>query len=391
MRKVPVHVRELFQAHPSPRLVYHNLGHTEQVVKAAEQIVSHYQLEEQDHVAVYTAVWFHDTGYLFGCRKEHEEKSVEIATAFLEQEKADPDFIGKVRECILATKIPQHPESLIARIVCDADLFHFGTADFRKNNRRIREEVELCHGKIPADEWRRGALEMLEKHRFQTDYCQNLLQKGKEENINRLRARVEEDQQKASGGKPDNDGSPGLTTKKGEAKKKPVRGGEAIFRTATTNHIRLSRMADAKAQILLTINSIIVSILVSLLFRRLETDRTLLIPGLLFLFTSLITVVFAVLVTMPNVTSGTFTKEDIKNKTTNLLFFGNFHKMDLADYQWGVWEMLKDADFLYSSMTRDIYSLGVVLARKYRLLRIAYAVFMVGFIVSALSFVFAVT
>lgn len=163
-----------------------------------------------------------------------------------------------------------------------------------------------------------------------------------------------------------------------------------MFRTTSVNHLRLSEMADNKAHILLTINSIIVSILVALLFRRLDGDSQLLIPGLMFITTSLITIVFAVLVTRPNVTSGVFTKEDIRNKTANLLFFGNFHRMNLEDYQWGVKQMMDDADFLYGSMTRDIYNLGVVLGRKYKLLRYAYTFFTVGFIISALSFVFVV-
>ncbi|MEQ8243264.1 Pycsar system effector family protein, partial [Fulvivirga sp.] len=103
----------------------------------------------------------------------------------------------------------------------------------------------------------------------------------------------------------------------------------------------------------------------------------------------LTTIVFAVLATRPNVSSGKFTTEEIREKKTNLLFFGNFHSMELDNYMWGMREMMKDADFLYGSMIKDIYFLGIVLGKKYRMLRKSYNVFMFGFIISILSFITA--
>ncbi|HEY1113029.1 MAG TPA: Pycsar system effector family protein, partial [Chitinophagaceae bacterium] len=81
-----------------------------------------------------------------------------------------------------------------------------------------------------------------------------------------------------------------------------------------------------------------------------------------------------------------FTEDDIRGKKTNLLFFGNFHKMDLEEYNWAMNELLKDRDYIYGSMIKDIYFLGVVLARKYRFLRISYTIFMYGIVLSVLAF-----
>jgi len=99
--------------------------------------------------------------------------------------------------------------------------------------------------------------------------------------------------------------------------------------------------------------------------------------------------ILAVLATRPNVTSGEFTKEDVKNKKVNLLFFGNFHKMELPDYQWAVKELVKDKDYIYTSLTKDLYFLGKVLHRKYKILRYTYAIFIVGIVVSVLAFAIA--
>ena len=148
-------------------------------------------------------------------------------------------------------------------------------------------------------------------------------------------------------------------------------------------------MADTKANIMISINTIILSIIVSVLFRKLEEYGQLLIPALMLVTTCLVTIILAILATRPSVASGKFTKEDISAKKTNLLFFGNFHQMELKDYEWGMKEMMKDYDYLYSSMIKDIYFLGKVLARKYRLLRWSYTVFMFGFVSSILGFIIA--
>ncbi|WP_462254202.1 Pycsar system effector family protein [Ekhidna sp.] len=169
----------------------------------------------------------------------------------------------------------------------------------------------------------------------------------------------------------------------------PTRGIETMFRTTSKNHMELSAIADNKANIMISINSIILSVMVSVLIRKLEEYPHMTIPAIVLTLVCLTTIVFAVLATRPNVSKGKFEHEDIINKKANLLFFGNFHKMKLEDYQWGMQEMLKDADYLYGSMIKDIYFLGAVLGKKYRLLRMSYTIFMFGFVLSILGFIVA--
>jgi len=110
------------------------------------------------------------------------------------------------------------------------------------------------------------------------------------------------------------------------------------------------------------------------------------LPAVVFIATSLVTIIFAILSTRPKISSGKFTKEDIHNKKVNLLFFGNFYNMEAEEYDWAVKEMMKDSNYLYSSMIRDQYSLGKVIGKKYKLLRIAYTVFMIGIVISTILF-----
>ncbi len=170
---------------------------------------------------------------------------------------------------------------------------------------------------------------------------------------------------------------------------KPTRGIETMFRLTSKNHIELSAMADTKANIMISVNSIILSVIVSVLIRKLEEYPHLIIPTIIMTVVCLATIVFAILATRPNVSSGLFTDDDINTKKTNLLFFGNFHRMEQDKYEWGMKEMMKDADYLYSSLIRDIYFLGVVLGKKYKLLRISYTIFMFGFVIAVISFMLA--
>ena len=107
------------------------------------------------------------------------------------------------------------------------------------------------------------------------------------------------------------------------------------------------------------------------------------------LLTLMTTIIFAVISTRPKITSLSISKEDIKERKGNLLFFGNFINMPVEDYEWGMKELMEDRDYLYNNLIRDIYYLGVVLGKKYRYLHIAYNVFMYGLISSVIAYIIA--
>jgi hypothetical protein len=140
---------------------------------------------------------------------------------------------------------------------------------------------------------------------------------------------------------------------------------------------------------MISVNSIVISLLLSLLLRKIDQHMNQLIPAIFLLTINLITIVFSILATRPNITLGRFTPEDIKRQNVNLLFFGNFYKMGLPEYTESMFDVMRDNDFLYKSLIRDIYGQGVVLGRKYHLLRVSYNVFMYGIVISVIAFVIA--
>jgi len=394
-----------FKNHDDKRFSYHNKAHTQDVVAAVNQIANHYQLNDEDFFIVSTAAWFHDTGYSGGVA-DHEARSAQIASDFLTQLNVGAAVIDKVKSCIMATRMPQDPANLLERILCDADLFHLGTDEFRRKSKLMRKEAEqLAETDIDKQHWRQKTIDLMESQQYHTDYCRLLLADKKAQNLARLKQREQEAQaaQKPKPPKPEEQVPQAapikllpelpketLRDEKGHKKEKPEKGVETMFRITASNHQRLSGMADSKAHIMISVNSIIISLVVSLLLRKIESHERQLIPALLLLTVNLIAIVTAILATRPNLPPGTYTQEDMDNRRINLLFFGNFYKMSMDQYMANMHTMMNDKDFLYGSLIRDLYSQGVVLGRKYQLLRISYSVFMYGIVASVLAFVLSV-
>ena len=365
-------------------LVYHNLTHTREVVEAAELIGKESDLSPEELENVLISAWLHDLGYAKSCQ-QHETIGAEMVKPFLESLSIGPERVQAVVDSILATRMPQNPQSKIAEVLCDADLFHLSSDRFFERSEMLRQEVKSIYGKVGKRKWMQGSIVLMEKHHYFTEYGKQVLTPLKEKNLKKARrklAELEAEEQEKDGKPSDKHKLEDETDKV----KKPGRGIETMFRVTSQNHFQLSAMADNKANIMISVNTIIVSLIISILIRKLEEWPQLVVPTIMLTASCLVATIFAILATRPTITSGRFSKEDIHQKQANLLFFGNFHKMDLADYEWGMREMMNDSDFLYSSMTRDIYFLGKVLGKKYRLLRISYTTFMFGFAASVLAF-----
>jgi len=385
------HVASLFQSHEDERFIYHNLHHTEQVVENVVRIANHYQLSDQDFFIVVAASWFHDMGYLFDC-SQHEMKGTSLANDFLSDKDVTPEVIEQIKGCIMATKMPQSPAGLLQEIVCDADLFHLGSDSFKERNRLMRKEAEaFVKHKIDKADWRIKTIALFKAHHYHTEFCQQLLNSKKALNLAELEHKLITEQNVDTTGisKIDLSKENGSKESKKNKADKPSRGIETMFRITSTNHQRLSDMADNKAHIMISTNSIILSVILSVLLRKLEDNPHLIIPTLLLLIICVVTMVFSILATRPSIPTGVFTPDDIKEKRVNLLFFGNFYRMSLPDYESGMIKMMDDRDFLYGSLIKDVYAQGVVLGRKYRLLRIAYNVFMFGIVAAVLAFIIA--
>lgn len=381
-------IRDQFAKRQKKEICYHNLEHTTFMVEKVREMGEYYQLGEEDQEDLFFTAWLHDVGYWDGKAEEHEARGAEVAQANLGKFGLPQNRIDRIKNGILATKMPQLPKDLFESIVCDADLYHLGTESFIEQTLLLKCEKENNGtGPLNQIDWLKDSREFAQTQKYHTSYAQRFLEPVKKVNLKLLDLKIEQLEGEQF---PEKDKKKDKKEKKGKKdKSKPERGVETLFRVTSTNHMELSAMADTKANIMISVNSIIISIVVTILIRKLEEFPNYTIPAILLIGTCLTAMVFAILATRPKVTKGVVTKEDIAKKEGNLLYFGNFYQMSLKDYTEGMNKMLEDSEYLYGSMTRDIYYLGRVLSKKYLMLRKSYNVFMFGFIISVIAFLVA--
>lgn len=380
------YISQLFKDSLSHLYLYHNIEHTKQVVAACKTISQDMNLDEEQLEKLLVAAWFHDAGYIKG-RENHENRSMKIAADFLKENGKSEDFITEVNYIIAATEKSFAPQTTLQKIIRDADFMNLGSPNYFTNCEKLRKEwQDTEQTRFSDSEWNQENLTFLESvHVYYTEYGKENLAPIKRENIAKIRKYLEPKEEPSLGISP-------IKKKKTKDKSaKSERAIDTVFRVTLANHTRLSGIADSKANILLSVNAIIISIALSTIIPKLDSPKNahLVIPTMVMLFSSVVTIIFAILSTRPKVTKGLFSREDIENKKVNLLFFGNFYKMPIEEYEWAMKEMLKDSEYTYSTMIKDLYYLGIVLEKKYRLLRITYNFFMFSIILSVLVFVWA--
>ncbi|UII78786.1 Pycsar system effector family protein [Flagellimonas sp. CMM7] len=354
------------------KYLFHNYNHTLQLVDFCDVLTAEEGFSEIELEQLKLAAYFHDVGYTVS-PENHEELSTKICEDFLKKNEYPIDGIKKIKTLILATKIESEPKTLSEQIIKDADYGHFIRKNFLEYSDLLRRErSQIANTEISMSDWLEGNISFFNSHKFYSPYAKKNWQALKEQNLFKVLKEKDKINRKET-----ND-------------EKPEKGIETAFRVALKNHMKLSDIADAKANILLSVNAIIISVALSVLVPKLDNPSNgyLIFPTVVLVSSSIVAIIFSILSTRPKVTEGTFTREDINKRKVNLLFFGNFHHVSLDDFKWGMNEMMNDKKYLYDSMITDLYFLGKVLYKKYYLLRITYNIFLFGLLISVSSFAY---
>ena len=381
------HVTDLFGRELPAKLTYHTLRHTEGVVKECRILAPAAQFDPADTEALLVAAWFHDTGYL-DVYDGHEFRSMEHAEAWLTEQGVAAERVALVKDLIKTTHRDHAPKTELQKVLMDADMSNLAREDFRASAELLRTEWELVLGKTYSNpEWAELQLNFMLQHKYESEAGKERYRKLFKANVTEQRERLKKTEKKKK--------------KKSEALNEtfadPKRGVETMFRTMYNNHIKLSDMADKKASMMISLNAVLLSVIITYLGAKSSAlgpaftkNPVLAIPMSILLLTSLASVVTAILSAQPDVTSFKWLKKSPQiatNRRVNLLFFGNFTKLSLDNFQDGIRELMRQKEGLYTNMVTDVYYLGEVLSRKYGLLRTSYSVFMVGLILTVLSFI----
>lgn len=377
-------VFDFFKKNLSPKFFYHNYHHTYETVEACRDIAKGYELNENEMENLLLAAWFHDVGYAFQY-KGHEQKSVEIALDFLEKLGKSEEQKRKIVACILATNRDSvnNNNELICQILCDADIVQIGQPTFFAKSELLRAEWENFDIRNCSEpEWAKTQLDFLQSTAFQTQHAERLYGLQHSFNILEQKARLKQVEKKQERKKKE----------EWKSKAEPKRGIETMFRSLYRNHINLSSMADSKANMMINIHSLIISISLTLVGAKFSIFGTsfrqsqiIIVPIISLLLTSLGSIVFAILSAKPKITHRITRADEIKKREASILFFGNYTRISIEDFEKEVRELMKNQDDLYGNMIKDLYYLGRVLRKKYRLLKISYIIFMLGLIITGLT------
>jgi predicted metal-dependent HD superfamily phosphohydrolase len=196
LRKATEYVESLFRAKKPDWVKFHTFWHAKAVVKACQEIGAACRLTEEDLEIVTLSAWFHDTGYLEGI-DGHEEKSVEIATAFLRHNGYPEEKIARIAGCIRATKLPQNPKNLLEQVLCDADIAHLASKHFFEVTELIRSEIEhRMRVELTEAEWLAMNTDFMAGHSYHTDCARSKFAEQHAANLEAMKKRLTRERHK---------------------------------------------------------------------------------------------------------------------------------------------------------------------------------------------------
>ena len=372
-KAIAAYVQDLLQTSLPGGMSFHNWAHTELVYQAARELAKAHNLSKQERHWLEIAALFHDTGFIIKY-DGHEDESKVIARRYLEGVGYPEADIQRIERLIEVTKSGVEPQNLLERIMNDADMAHLGQKKYRNRLDRLRKERNLLLGENKKRrEWEVENLDFLKAHTYQTQGGAALYGARKQKNYDKAVDRIRK-------------------SKKAEQKLKAPnsiegsKSAQVIFKTALRNHIDLTSIADQKANIMISICTLVLAVGMPAAAKFIDGSVRLLVPSLLFLITCIVTMVYATLSTRPIKTTGKTNMDAIQSGRTNLFFFGNFYKLSQDEYHAAVDKLMANQEVLEDSIVNDLYWLGKALGNKFRYLRICYGIFVVGIIITFIVF-----
>ena len=405
IQEVELYVTKVINEESSEKVVFHDIEHVHRVISGVKRIGSAEGLVYEEMEIVLIAAWFSRIGFKNYKNLEKSKTSVDYmlkcylsakakAESFLKQIDYPNSKMKQVLELLGNLKPNVKPDTKLGSVLADATTIEWASKKAKKRIQLQYQEFLLQDViKTGRSGYFDSVLSALRKHVYFTDYGREVLRPKKMELIKKL-----EKEQKDLDKNQDFLLSKELGISEQEVKKlkknlrktsnRDDRGIQTIFRTTSRNHYTLNQMVDRKANILISVNAIILSLIVGRIIGTIEKLCIHSSPIVILLLSSMISVTFAVLSILPSRTHGEFSEEEVGDKKGNLLYFGNFHNMSLKDYNWGMIQMLNDSNYLYSSMIRDLYYFGKQLHQKHLKIRIALVVFIIGISLTVVSFLF---
>jgi len=387
LAKAETVVFELYKAKQDSRLLYHNYELANKLVESIEEIGRDANLSPQSIEMLCIAGWFYPTGRLTNYNQP-TEAAVNHVTQFLTKEEYPKARTEKVKDLIRlidAKKVPINEEQEVFHdafyALKNGELYPTKSSLFYLEQELIQQAVLTKEQRVQLQ------LQNLLSTKFYTPYGKLTFESAVANNILTVKGQLQKIKKKKNIFVEEEP----LNTFQGLDDNVPNRAIQTFFRTNYRNHINLSAIADNKANIMISVNAILLSVMISLMTYKniAETKPMILMAIIVFFITGLASLIFAVLSARPKVTNTNKQSKDKIINQKNIVFFGNFVHLDLEEYEAAMDSVFRDGELMYGNMVRDLYYLGKVLDKKYRYLTTSYNIFMVGFVATAITLLIA--
>ncbi|QSE97370.1 Pycsar system effector family protein [Fulvivirga lutea] len=379
LKKTENYLHKKFKENDSSSLNYHNWSHTQSIVSIAKELCNEAGLTINECEQVLLAAWFVNSGYLYDY-ENFISHSIKEARDFLSQNDFNKERANQIVDLIEGSGEAGAKRSKLHEILHDAIISDIGKKRFFRRSELLRiERKQVLDEEYTEQDWEQRRYDYLVETNFLTKEAKSLYGSRRSKNIKRQRKNIITAQK--------------ITTRTNTGKDLG-RGIDTLYRSSYRTHINLSAIADGKANMMISINTILISVIVTLSGASLSIRESYIIENLRFtvpiftlLISSLLSVVFAVLSARPKLTQKDIDWDKLNNNDMSLLYFGNFLGVTKKQFKSYLQRLKENQEDLYDSMSMDLYNLGKVLKEKYRLLKISYNVFMIGLSLTVVAFI----
>ena len=379
------HVFTLFRAAKDVPLEYHHFARTRETVDACKEIIKGSKLDGEARDVALLGAWFYDACYATG--SDDHEKSLELCVRFLDEQHADRPTHDQIAACFTgvdgveraAPGGVQEDGDAASDILHDARLAVLARKDYVQRAELLRSELQRRAGETVSDvEWTRRCLAFFDAHAYRTRFAQLVYGPERAVNLARLQRLLRKQQREFEQEKRDDESS---------VAKRVGRNAENLFYHFTRIQITLVGLADRRTSTMVHVNAIMISIVVALLARRIQTERDLLVPTALLLCVNL-TVVFLALYSM-RAGRRNLPAEEARVRDANLIAFTNETHVSLSEYTEHMSGLVATPALFQRKVLEHLYFTRKMLVKRGKGLRLTYDVFIYGLTAAIVAFMVA--
>lgn len=366
------YVESLFTTSNRAALPFHNFKLASAVAQEVHELGLSENLMVEQREVVLLAAWFLYAGWSQGLTSQAPQMSEQHVIKFFKLQAVAPAIQDDVLSLVRQVHTGGEPQGLAEAILRDATNAIWARKKHRKHCKHLRQELEDGGAQRFSDsEWANYLIGLMSTTRFFTASGRRIYTEKLETHLRDVTAELKLQIEKESDLK---------------ANRTLERGIDTFFRTQSRYFFNLVALADRKSQMIIGVNSISLSILISTVHDLMRGQQNLWVPVICFVVANMVSMIFAVLAIAPNTPRRRQIKrEDVLHRHGQLMSQVLFSDIDYDNFKLGVKQMMSDEAYLYDTMIRNMFDTGRVLLRKFQYLKYAYRTFIAGLTVSAVS------